>query len=150
MSGQKHKQYNDERIEKAIEELDGYRAIQQRILRLKEQKLRLEANYCGIKAVDYEKLKVQGGAIKNVLVETAIKWAELDAEIAKKQVECEQMQFEIECKVQQLPFEEQQVIVLYFINRLPVERIAIRMETSPETVKRLKKRGLRHYAEVGA
>ena len=148
MSGQRHTQYNDKRIEKAIKELDGYRALQQRILRLKEQKLRLEANYCGIKAVDYEKLKVQGGAIKNVLVETAIKWAELDAEIANKQVECERLQFEIELKVQNLPFDEQQVIVLYFINRLPIERIAMRMETSRETVIRLKKKGLQHYAEV--
>lgn len=148
MSGQRHNQYNDKLIEDAIKELDNYRAIQQRIFRLKEQKLRLEANYCGIKAVDYEKLKVQGGAIKNVLVETAIKWAELDAEIARKQVECEEVQFSIECKIQKLPYEEQQVIVLYFINRLPIEKIAMRMETSPETVKRIKKKGLRHYAGV--
>ena len=149
MSGQRHTQYKDTRIEEAIKELDGYRAIQQRILRLKGQKLRLEANYCGIKAVDYEKLKVQGGAIKNVLVETAIKWADLDAEIARKQVECEQLQFHIECKIQKLPFEEQQVIVLYFINRLPVEQIAMRMNLSSTTVKNIKRRALRHYTEVG-
>ena len=148
MSGQKHKQYNDKRIEEAIKELDGYQAIVLRIRRLKEQRIRLEENYSGIKAVDYSKLRVQGGAIKDVLVETAVKWADLCAEISHQEVACEQKRFEIECKIQTLVYDEQQVIVLYFINRLSNEDIARVMNVSIETVRNKKKTALQHYAEV--
>ena len=150
MSGQKHKQYKDKRIEEAIKELDGYQAIVLRIRRLKEQRIRLEENYSGIKAVDYSKLRVQGGAIKDVLVETAIRWADLCAEISHKEVECEQKRFEIECKIQSLPYDEQQVIVLYFINRLTNEEIARVLKMSYDGFVKLKRRALIHYAEVGA
>ena len=146
---QRHTQYKDSKVERAIKELDQYRAVCQRILRLKEQQLRMEENYCGIKAVDYAKLKVQGGVLKNELVETAIKWAELDVKIAKEKVERESIRFYLEGKMQSLPYEEQEVLTLYFINRLTVDVIALRMERSVETVKRLKKKALRDYAEVG-
>lgn len=149
MSGQKHKQYNDERIEKAIKELDGYQTIVVRIRRLKEQRIRLEENYSGIKAVDYAKLRVHGGAIKDVLVDTAIKWADLCAEIAHAEVECERKRFEIEGKIQLLPYDEQQVIALYYINRLSNQEVARVMNKSYDGLAKIKRRALRHYAEVG-
>lgn len=150
MSGtQKHKSYNDERITKAIKELDEYRAILRRIRVLKDQKVRMEENYSGLRAVDYEKPRVQGGAIKNELVETALKWAELDVKIANEIVEKERIQFTIEGKIHSLPFEEQQVIALYFINCKTVDAIALLMNCSERCVRNIKKRALLHYAEVG-
>lgn len=149
MSVQRHKQYKDERIERAIKELDGYKAIVARIRGLKEQRIRLEENYSGIKAVDYAKLRVQGGAIKDVLVDTAIKWADLCAEIAHAEVECEHKRFEIEGKIQMLDYSEQQVIALYYINRLSNDEIARIMKMSYDGFAKLKRRALRHYADIG-
>ena len=150
MSGtQKYKSYNDERITKAIKELDEYRAALRRIRVLKDQKARMEENYSGLRAVDYQRPCVQGSPITNELVETAVRWAELDVKIANEIVEKERIQFEIEGKLHTLPFEEQQVIAFYFINGKTVDAIALLMNCSERCVRNIKKRALLHYAEVG-
>lgn len=145
---QKHKQYESEKIEKAVKELEEYRSKQRRLILLQEQQIRLQADYCGTRAMKYDNVKTKGGPIKNMLVETAVKWADLDMRIAHDKVEIEKYLYYIQGKMLALKYEEQTVLMLYFINGLSLEAIAMQMQIAFGTVKNLKKRALVHYSEV--
>lgn len=149
MGKQRYTHYNDKAIERAIKELDSYRAHIAEIRRLKERRLYLE-DICtsGVRATDYAKLHVDGGLKELPLVKQIIEWADLDLEIAQKIVEHERDKMAVEERIKNLPCDEQNVLIFYFFNGHNIDQIALIMKLSPETVKRLKKNGLRHYAEV--
>ena len=148
MSGQKHKQYKDKRIEEAIKELDGYRIRKKQIQRLKAEIAELEDELYSIKAVDYSKDKVQGGKFKDMVVEKTVEWAMLEERLRTLVCESEQELFIIENKLKRLTFNEQQVIVYYYINCKTVDAIALLMNFSEKCVRNTKKRALLHYAGV--
>lgn len=148
MSGQKYKPYNNALIEFAIAELNAYRVRKQQIIRLNERRMNLEHEIYVVKAVDYSKAPVQGGKFKDMVVETAVKWADLVSEIEEITTENEREMNIIEEKLRYLSFDEQQVIVLYYLNGKNMTETAIAMDRSVDGLKKLKRRALIHYAEV--
>ena len=146
---QRHTNYKNEKIERAIKELDGYRATVAKIRRLKERRLYLEdICTCGIRARDYTKVKVKGGLQELPLVKLWLEWADLDVEISRLIVESERDQMLVENRIKGLPTDEQNVLIYYFFNGKNIDQIALIINPSRATVKRLKKKGLQHYAEV--
>ena len=148
MSQQRKEQYKDKNIERAAQELDGYRSRQQQILRLKERKLNLEAEMCGIKAMRYDDIKVQGGPARDDILEKVYRWAKIDDEIYKLVIKNEHETYIIEEKIRRLKYDENQVIVYYYLNGKNITDTANAMNMSFEGIKKLKKRALRAYANI--
>ena len=143
----KPEKYKDKYIEMAVSELEGYRARSLQIMRLRERKLQIENDIYCVKAVDYSKAPVQGGTFKDMVVHTALKWAEIDDKLFKAIAESEKEMFLIEERIKHLRFEEQQVISLFYIGGKNIDATARAMNMSYEGVKKLKRRALQHYSE---
>ena len=148
MGQQRYEKYKDTKIALAVEELDGYRMRKQQILRLKERRLHLEDEMESIKAMRYDIVRVQGGKMKDAVIEMIVEWAEVGDKIEKLILDNEREMNLIEEKIQRLKADEQQVIVFYYVNGKSVNETAAQMHLSFEGLKKLKKRALRAYADV--
>lgn len=135
-------------VQRALDELDKYRARVARIIRLKESRKELEIDYSAICGIDYSKLRVQGGMPKNYLVETAIKWADIDKEIDDLILENRHELNMIEYKLSLLKSTEQTVLYKYFIEGRTIMEIATLMNYSEQGVRKIKNSALQRYAEL--
>lgn len=145
---QKRKPSRNEVAKRAEEELNGYRAKALQILRLRDKKREIEADYSTIRAFDYSKLRVQGGMPYDGLVATAIRWADLCTELDDLICESEKSLLGIEKKLRILPAIEQTVLFKYYIEARSIVDISILTGYSVDGVKRVKMRALRKYGEI--
>lgn len=135
-------------VQLAIDELDRYRARVARIMRLKERKTELEINYTAVRGIDYSKVCVQGGLPKDYLVETAIKWADIDKELDELILQNQRELNLIEYKLSLLKTIEQTVLFKYFIEGRSVMEIATLLQYSEQGVRKIKTNALKKYAEL--
>jgi len=135
-------------VQLAIDELDRYRARVARIMRLKERKTELEINYTAVRGIDYSKVCVQGGMPKDYLVETAIKWADIDKELDELILQNQRELNLIEYKLSLLKTIEQTVLFKYFIEGRSVMEIATLLQYSEQGVRKIKTNALKKYAEL--
>ena len=145
---QRERQYKDPRLNAAADELWSYRERQFAIRRLQAKSKELEDRY-EVGAVAYEKVQVQGGVQKEKLVEIAVEWADLQAEIARRVREAEHTLWEIECRLERVKTTQRQVLELYYIKGYSVVKIARIMNYSERWVKSMKYEGLVLYAYGG-
>ncbi|MGN0744354.1 MAG: sigma factor-like helix-turn-helix DNA-binding protein [Christensenellales bacterium] len=135
-------------IQSALSELEKYRARVAQINRLKDKREELQINYTAVKSIDYSKLRVQGGVPTNYLVETAVKWAELDAELDRLVVENEHELMLIEYKLSLLNTNEQTVLFKYFIEGRTIVEIALLLNYSEQGIRKIKTQALKKYAQL--
>lgn len=142
---QRERRYKDPRLNAAAEELWSYRERQFAIRRLQSQSKELEDRY-EVGASAYDGVRVKGGVQKDKLVEIALAWADLQAEIARKVREAEHELWEIEARLKSLKSPQRQVLELYYIKGYSVVKIAQMMNYSDRWVKAVKYEGLATYA----
>ena len=145
---QRERHYKDDKLNAAADELWSYRERQFAIRRLQAKSRELEDRY-EVGAVAYEKVQVQGGVQKEKLVEIAVEWADLQAEIARRVREAEHTLWEIECRLERVKTTQRQVLELYYIKGYSVVKIARIMNYSERWVKSMKYEGLVLYAYGG-
>lgn len=145
---QRERHYKDPKLNAAADELWSYRERQFAIRRLQAKSRELEDRY-EVGAVAYEKVQVQGGVQKEKLVEIAVEWADLQAEIARRVREAEHTLWEIECRLERVKTTQRQVLELYYIKGYSVVKIARIMNYSERWVKSMKYEGLVLYAYGG-
>lgn len=148
MEYQRRKPSRDERVIRAENELNGYRARVAQIHRLKDRRQEIEINYTAIRCIDYSKLRVQGGAPFNDMVETAVQWADLEKKIDDLAYENEQELLMIEYKLQKLSEREQTVLFKYYIEARTLQQIAAAMNYSFDGIRKIKHHALLKYAEL--
>lgn len=144
----KYKTYKDVNIEEAVKELDAYRAARQEIRHLKALQVQFQEDVCDIKAMRYDDVKVQGGAVRDAMLESTIRWAELDEKIHDIVERNKVAMIIIEEKLHRLKYDEREVLTLYYINSKGLEAVAKLLHMSFEGTKKLKKRALRAYANI--
>ena len=145
---QRIRKSKDMQVQLAMDELDRYRARVARIMRLKERKTELEINYTAVRGIDYSKVCVQGGMPKDYLVETAIKWADIDKELDELILQNQRELNLIEYKLSLLKTIEQTVLFKYFIEGRSVMEIATLLQYSEQGVRKIKTNALKKYAEL--
>lgn len=145
---QRIRKSKDMQVQLAMDELDRYRARVARIMRLKERKNELEINYTAVRGIDYSKVCVQGGMTKDYLVETAIKWADIDKELDELILQNQRELNLIEYKLSLLKTIEQTVLFKYFIEGRSVMEIATLLQYSEQGVRKIKTNALKKYAEL--
>lgn len=145
---QRIRKSKDMQVQLAMDELDRYRARVARIMRLKERKNELEINYTAVRGIDYSKVCVQGGMPKDYLVETAIKWADIDKELDELILQNQRELNLIEYKLSLLKTIEQTVLFKYFIEGRSVMEIATLLQYSEQGVRKIKTNALKKYAEL--
>lgn len=148
MEYQRRKPSRDEKAIRAEQELNGYRARVAQIHRLKDRRQEIEINYAAIRCIDYSKLRVQGGAPFNAMVETAVQWADLEKKIDELVLENETELLCIEHKLQQLSEREQTVLFKYYIEARTLQQIAAAMNYSFDGIRKIKHHALLKYAEL--
>lgn len=142
---QRERHYKDDKLNAAADELWSYRERQFAIRRLQCQSKELEDRY-EVGASAYDGVRVKGGVQKDKLVEIALAWADLQAEIARKVREAEHELWEIEERLKRLTSPQRQVLELYYIKGYSVVKIAQMMNYSDRWVKAVKYEGLAAYA----
>lgn len=145
---QRIRKSSNEAVQKAIDELDGYRACVAQIARLKDKREELQNNYTALRTIDYGKLRVQGGAPFNAMVETAVQWADLEKKIDDLIHQNEQELLMIEYKLGKLTEREQTVLFKYYIEARTLLQIAAAMNYSIDGIKKIKHHALLKYAEL--
>lgn len=145
---QRERHYKDPKLNAAAEELWSYRQRQFAIRRLQCQSKELEDRY-EVGASAYDGVRVKGGVQKDKLVEIAVAWADLQAEIARKVREAEHELWEIEERLKRLTSPQRQVLELYYIKGYSVVKIAQMMNYSEQWVRLTKYNGLNAYAYSG-
>lgn len=148
MEYQRRKPSRNEQSLKAENELNGYRARVAQIMRLKDRRREIETNYAAIRCIDYSKLRVQGGAPFNAMVETAVQWADLEKKIDDLIHQNEQELLMIEYKLGKLTEREQTVLFKYYIEARTLLQIAAAMNYSIDGIKKIKHHALLKYAEL--
>lgn len=142
---QRERHYKDDKLNAAADELWSYRERQFAIRRLQCQSKELEDRY-EVGASAYDGVRVKGGVQKDKLVEIAVAWADLQAEIVRKVREAEHELWEIEERLKSLTSPQRQVLELYYIKGYSVVKIAQMMSYSDRWVKAVKYEGLAAYA----
>lgn len=145
---QRERHYKDDKLNAAADELWSYRERQFAIRRLQSQSKELEDRY-EVGASAYDGVRVKGGVQKDKLVEIAVAWADLQAEIARKVREAEHELWEIEARLKRLTSPQRQVLELYYIKGYSVIKIAQMMNYSEQWVRLTKYNGLNAYAYSG-
>ena len=145
---QRERHYKDDKLNAAADELWSYRERQFAIRRLQSQSKELEDRY-EVGASAYDGVRVKGGVQKDKLVEIAVAWADLQAEIARKVREAEHELWEIEERLKSLTSPQRQVLELYYIKGYSVVKIAQMMHYSEQWVRLTKYNGLNAYAYSG-
>lgn len=145
---QRERHYKDPKLNAAADELWSYRERQFAIRRLQSQSKELEDRY-EVGASAYDGVRVKGGVQKDKLVEIAVAWADLQAEIARKVREAEHELWEIEERLKRLTSPQRQVLELYYIKGYSVVKIAQMMNYSEQWVRLTKYNGLNAYAYSG-
>lgn len=145
---QRERHYKDDKLNAAAEELWSYRERQFAIRRLQCQSKELEDRY-EVGSSAYDGVRVKGGVQKDKLVEIAVAWADLQAEIARKVREAEHELWEIEARLKSLTSPQRQVLELYYIKGYSVVKIAQMMNYSEQWVRLTKHNGLNAYAYSG-
>lgn len=145
---QRERHYKDDKLNAAADELWSYRERQFAIRRLQSQSKELEDRY-EVGSSAYDGVRVKGGVQKDKLVEIALAWADLQAEIARKVREAEHELWEIEARLKCLTSPQRQVLELYYIKGYSVVKIAQMMNYSEQWVRLTKYNGLNAYAYSG-
>lgn len=145
---QRERHYKDDKLNAAADELWSYRERQFAIRRLQCRSKELEDRY-EVGSSAYDGVRVKGGVQKDKLVEIALAWADLQAEIARKVREAEHELWEIETRLKQLTSPQRQVLELYYIKGYSVVKIAQMMNYSEQWVRLTKHNGLNAYAYSG-
>ena len=96
---QKEKRYKDARLNFAVDELTQYRELQRRIEFFKKKRKDYEEQYTALKSVVYDEIRVDGGEYRNKVENVAIKWEDLNSEIAQMQLDSEHQFIYIHCTV---------------------------------------------------
>lgn len=148
MEYQRRKPSRNEQSLKAEAELNGYRARVAQIMRLKDRRQEIEINYAAIRCIDYSKLRVQGGAPFNAMVETAVQWADCDMEIDRLIAENEKQLLTIERKLRKLSSIEQTVLFKYYIEYRSLVEIQLLTKYSDAGVRKVKHQALLKYAKL--
>ena len=142
---QRERRYKDDKLNAAADELWSYRERQFAIRRLQCRSKELEDRY-EVGSSAYDGVRVKGGVQKDKLVEIAVEWADLQAEIARRVREAEHTLWEIEERLKRLTSPQRQVLELYYIKGYSVVKIAQMMHYSDRWVKAVKYEGLAAYA----
>ena len=145
---QRERHYKDDKLNAAADELWSYRERQFAIRRLQCRSKELEDRY-EVGSSAYDGVRVKGGVQKDKLVEIAVAWADLQAEIARKVREAEHALWEIEERLKSLTSPQRQVLELYYIKGYSVVKIAQMMNYSEQWVRLTKYNGLNAYAYSG-
>lgn len=143
---QKEKRYKDERLNAAVDELKNYRELKQRIEFYKERRKTYEEQYTALKATAYDNIRVGGGEYQNKVEKIAIKWEDLNTEIAKLEYDAECQMLYIESKLNPLSALHREVLRSYYVECKALIDVAREMDYSFEGVKRLKLKALKKYA----
>lgn len=145
---QKIRKSKNPTVQSALDELDKYRARVARIIRLKERRTELEINYTAIRGIDYGKVNVQGGMPRDFLVETAVRWADIDKELQDLILQNQRELNMIEYKLSLLKSVEQTVLFKYFIEGRTVMEIATLLNYSEQGIRKVKHQALLKYAKL--
>lgn len=143
---QKEKRYKDARLNFAVDELTQYRELQRRIEFFKKRRKNYEEEYTALKAVAYDGIRVDGGEYRNKVESVAIKWEDLNAEIAQMQLDSEHQFIYIQVKLNALTALHREVLWSYYIECRSLIDVARNMGYSFEGIKRLKLKALKKYA----
>lgn len=143
---QKEKRYKDARLNFAVDELTQYRELQRRIEFFKKRRKDYEEEYTALKAVAYDGIRVDGGEYRNKVESVAIKWEDLNAEIAQMQLDSEHQFIYIQVKLNALTALYREVLWSYYIECKALIDVARNMGYSFEGIKRLKLKALKKYA----
>lgn len=145
---QRIRKSKDMQVQLAMDELDCYRARVARIRRLQDRREELEVNFSALRSIDYSKVSVQGGMPKDYLVETAIKWADIDHELDNLILQNQRELNLIEYKLSLLSSVEQTVLFKYFIEGRSILEIASLLKYSEQGIRKIKTNALRKYANL--
>lgn len=146
---QRDRKYNDEKLNRAQEELCQYRKLQREIEHLKAKANEYRERYdYGLRAQQFDLVKVAGGEYYDRMVETVIKWAELEHEAEMKRVEAERTLWRIDDKLRRLCIAEKAVLELYYIKGKNLQQVANIMMYSYYGIRDLKHRALEKYAKI--
>lgn len=145
---QKEKKYKDARLNFAVDELTQYRELQRRIKQMKDRREEYQEQYTALKAITYDAIRVDGGEYINKIEKVAIKWCDLNSEIAQLQTDAEHQMIPIQIRLNALSAQHMEVLMLYYIECKSLAEVANRMGYSFEGIKRLKLKALKKYAFV--
>lgn len=145
---QRERHYKDPKLNAAAEELWSYRQKQFEIRRLKEKCEEYRDRY-SVGAVCFDGIRVDGGTVRDKLVETAVIWADLETKLGNMIAKAEKTFWEIQDKLQRLRFPHAQVLELYYIKGYSVVQIAEMMNYSEQWVRLAKYKALNAYAYGG-
>ena len=139
------KKYIKPHLQGAAAELEDYRNLDATIASLSKQKTLIEDRISDINAVDYEKVRVSGNPPSNDIVET---YVDIQAKIAKLEAEKEVLKVTIEVKIGMLDSFEQQVLRMYYIERLSIYDISVQLGYSERWVINKKRAALESYSKL--
>lgn len=143
---QRDKRYNDEKLNKAQEELLQYRKLQREIEHLKGKANEYRERYdYGLRAQQFDAIRVMGGEHRDRMGETVVKWVDLEHEAELKRLEAERKLWRIDEKLKKLSYLEHAVIELYYIKAKSISQIEAILQYSRDGVIRIKKVALRKY-----
>lgn len=145
---QKEKKYKDARLNFAVDELTQYRELQRRIEFFKKRRKDYEEQYTALKAVAYDGIRVDGGEYRNMIEEVAIKWEDLNSEIAQMQLDSEHQFICIQVRLNSLNAIHREVLWAYYIECKALIDIAKEMGYSFEGIRKLKLKALKKYANI--
>lgn len=143
---QKEKKYKDARLNFAVDELTQYRELQRRIEFFKKRRKDYEEQYTALKAVAYDGIRVDGGEYRNKVECVAIKWEDLNAEIAQMQLDSEHQFIYIQVKLNTLTALHREVLWSYYVECKALLDVAREMGYSFEGIRKLKLKALKKYA----
>ena len=137
--------YSNKYLRKAETELDEYKSLEKTIASLSKQKELIEERIHGINAVDYEKVRVSGNPPNHDIVET---YVDIQAKINKLEAERQGLKWTIEIKLEMLNNLDQQVLRMYYIDRLSIFDISSKLNYSERSIIRKKRTALEAYSKL--
>lgn len=143
---QKEKRYKDARLNFAVDELTQYRELQRRIEFFKKKRKDYEEQYTALKSVVYDEIRVDGGEYRNKVENVAIKWEDLNSEIAQMQLDSEHQFIYIQVKLNALTALHREVLWSYYVECKALIDVAREMGYSFEGIRKLKLKALKKYA----
>lgn len=143
---QKEKRYKDARLNFAVDELTQYRELQRRIEFFKKKRKDYKEQYTALKSVVYDEIRVDGGEYRNKVENVAIKWEDLNSEIAQMQLDSEHQFIYIQVKLNALTALHREVLWSYYVECKALIDVAREMGYSFEGIRKLKLKALKKYA----
>ena len=146
---QRDKKYDDEKLNKAVEELKSYRVlkIEAEDAKKKAEEYRERYSY-GLRASTYDGERVACKTVYDKMVSAVVAWADLDALADEKERQAEERLWSIRHKLEVLVADDRLILDLYFLKGYNNDGVSRIMCHSVDWVKWAKRKALKKYSEL--